>query len=224
MTAPSATPAVPAKAMGAQLIRVAIVEDDNVLRSSLAQLVNDATGYRCLCVCSTGEEALKQIPRVAPDVVLMDIQLPGISGIECARKMKQALPRVQILMLTVYEDNDRIFSALEAGASGYMLKRAEPEEILQAVAEVYTGGAPMSSQIARRVVESFRKPLPEADAEAALSSREQEILALLTKGYSNKEIALQMHISITTVATHLQHIYQKLHVRGRTEAVAKALK
>ena len=223
MTQTSALRPAPSKPTPTRQATVAIVEDDALVRASLAQLINDAPGYSCACLCSTAEEALKQIPFVVPDVALMDIQLPGASGIECTRKLKQALPGLQILMLTVYEDNERIFNALQAGASGYLLKRAEPEEILQAVGEVKTGGAPMSSQIARRVVESFRKPLPGSDADVALSAREQEILSLLTKGYSNKEIAVQIHISVPTVCTHLQHIYQKLHVRGRTEAVAKAL-
>jgi len=224
MTQPTTMCPTPSKPILGRLTTLAIVEDDALVRGSLARLINDALGYSCACVCSTAEEALKQIPRAMPDVVLMDIQLPGASGIECTRKLKQAMPGLQILMLTVYEDNDRIFNALQAGASGYLLKRAEPEEILQAVGEVKAGGAPMSSQIARRVVESFRKPLSVSDVDLALSAREQEILGLLTRGYSNKEIAVQMHISLPTVCTHLQHIYQKLHVRGRTEAVAKALK
>jgi DNA-binding NarL/FixJ family response regulator len=206
-----------------RLTKVAIVEDDALVRGSLAQLINDVPGCNCSCVCSTAEEALRQIPKVAPDVVLMDIHLPGLSGIECARRLKETLPTLQILMLTVYEDNERIFNALQAGASGYLLKRAEPEEILSAINEVLAGGAPMSSQIARRVVESFRKPLPSSGVDMALSPRELEILNLLTRGYSNKEIAAQIHLSVTTVCTHLQHIYQKLHVRSRTEAVAKTL-
>ena len=224
MTQNSTLSPPPSKPKPARLATVAIVEDDALVRGSLAQLINDAPGYRCTCLCSTAEEALKQIPRAVPDVALMDIQLPGASGIECTRRLKQTLPGLQILMLTVYEDNDRIFNALQAGASGYLLKRAEPEEILHAVGEVKAGGAPMSSQIARRVVESFRKPLPGNAEDVALSAREQELLSLLTKGYSNKEIATQMGIGFTTVCTHLQHIYQKLHVRCRTEAVAKALK
>ena len=203
---------------------VAIVEDNNDFRASLARYVDDAPGYRCVCECSTSEEALQKIPRLQPDVVLMDIHLPNMSGVECTRRLKDLCPSVQILILTVYEDNDRIFGALKAGAAGYLLKRTDPAEILTAIHEVKQGGAPMSSQIARRVVQSFRaEPSGESPVEK-LSQREEDILQLLSKGYSTKEIADKLSVSTNTIRTHLQHIYTKLHVRSRTEAVIKFLK
>ena len=136
---------------------VAIVEDNNDFRASLAHYVDEAPGHRCVCACSTAEEALQKIPRLLPDVVLMDIHLPSLSGVDCARRLKELCPSVQILILTVYEDNERIFGALKAGASGYLLKRADPADILRAIQDVKQGGAPMSNQIARRVVQSFRE-------------------------------------------------------------------
>jgi DNA-binding NarL/FixJ family response regulator len=154
----------------------------------------------------------------------MDINLPSMSGVECTRKLKEICPAVQILILTVYEDNDRIFGALKAGACGYLLKRADPTDILDAIREVKQGGSPMSSQIARRVVQSFMETAPDPSKDASLSQREEEILQLLAKGYSTKEIADNSSISVNTVRTHLQHIYEKLHVRSRTEAVLKFLK
>jgi len=205
------------------LTSVAIVEDDNDFRTSLERYLNEAPGHRCVCVCSVAEEALQKIPRLLPDVVLMDIHLPNMSGVECARRLKELCPSVQILILTVYEDNERIFGALKAGSSGYLLKRADPADILRAIQEVKQGGAPMSSQIARRVVHSFRsEPADNAKVET-LSQREEEILQQLSKGYSTKEIADKLSLSVNTVRTHLQHIYNKLHVRSRTEAVVKFL-
>ncbi len=205
------------------LTSVAIVEDNPDFRATLSHYLDEAPGYRCVCACSTSEEALQKIPRLLPDVVLMDIHLPNLSGVECTRRLKALCPSVQILILTVYEDNERIFGALKAGAGGYLLKRADPADVLHAIQEVKQGGAPMSSQIARRVVQSFR----EADRDAAktdkLSQREEEILQHLSKGYSTKEIADRLCVSPNTVRTHLQHIYEKLHVRSRTEAVVKFL-
>ena len=154
----------------------------------------------------------------------MDIHLPNLSGVDCTRKLKEICPSVRILILTVYEDNERIFGALKAGASGYLLKRADPADILRAIQEVNQGGAPMSSQIACRVVESFRETAPDPRKNEKLSHREEEILQALCKGYSSKEISEHFSISITTVNTHLHHIYEKLHVRSRTEAVLKFLK
>lgn len=206
-----------------KLTSVAVVEDNNDFRASLERYLNEAPGYRCVCVCSTAEEALQKIPKLLPDVVLMDIHLPGISGVECTRRLKDSCPPVQILILTVYTDNDRIFGALQAGASGYLLKRADPEDILRGIQEVKQGGAPMSSQIARRVVHSFRKEPAAAAKVEDLSQREEEILQHLSKGYSTKEIADRLSVSVNTVRTHLQHIYGKLHVRSRTEAVVKFL-
>jgi DNA-binding NarL/FixJ family response regulator len=205
------------------LISVAIVEDNADFRATLAHYLDEAPGCRCVCACGSSEEGLKKIPRLAPDVVLMDIHLPNMSGIECTRRLKELCPSIQILILTVYEDNERIFGALKAGASGYLLKRSDPADILRAIQDVKQGGAPMSSQIARRVVQSFREEPSQAPAVEDLSQREEEILQHLSKGYSSKEIADRLSVSVNTVRTHLQHIYDKLHVRSRTEAVVKFL-
>ena len=204
-------------------INVAIVEDNRSFRSKLENYLNETPGYHCVCACDSAEEALKTIPRLLPDVVLMDIHLPSMSGVDCTRRLKELCPSVQILILTVYEDNDRIFGALKAGASGYLLKRADPANILLAIQEVKQGGSPMSSQIARRVVQSFRETTRDPLKDEKLSQREEEILQQLAKGYSTKEIADRSSISVNTVRTHLQHIYEKLHVRSRTEAILKFL-
>ena len=204
-------------------ITVAIVEDNRDFRTTLARYVDEAPGHRCVCTCGSSEEALQKLPRLLPDVVLMDIHLPSMSGLDCTRKLKELCPSVQILILTVYEDNERIFGALKAGAAGYLLKRADPADILNAIADVKQGGAPMSSQIARRVVQSFRETPRETLKEEKLSAREEEILQHLSKGYATKEIADRLSVSTNTVRTHLQHIYEKLHVRSRTEAVVKFL-
>ena len=205
------------------MIAIGIVEDDAVVRKSLAQLAGEPAGFHCLAVCATGEEALKVLPELQPQVVLMDVHLPHMSGIECTRRLKKLLPDTQVLMLTVYDDSDSIFRALKAGASGYLLKRSEPEEVLQAIKDVLKGGAPMSSQIARKVVQSFRETDPVAGPSAKLTEREAEILSYLTKGYANKEIADKMNIGVPTVRSHLRNIYEKLHVRSRTEAAVKYL-
>ncbi len=202
-------------------ISVAIVEDNRGFRAKLENYLNEAPGFHCVCACDSAEEALKMIPQVLPDVVLMDIHLPRMSGVDCTRQLKSICPSVQILVLTVYEDNNRIFGALKAGASGYLLKRAAPDSILAAIQEVKQGGAPMSSQIARCVVQSFREPAPNPLKADKLSQREEEILQQLSQGYSTKEIADRSSISVNTVRTHLQHIYDKLHVRSRTEAILK---
>jgi DNA-binding NarL/FixJ family response regulator len=174
--------------------------------------------------CATGEDALKRIPPLQPDVVLMDINLPGMSGIECTARLKERLPQTQILMVTVHGDNDRVFAALQAGASGYLLKRVTPSELLEAIADVIRGGAPMTGEIARKVIDSFRRPVSVLVEAAKLTRREEEILGLLTQGYSNKEIADRLSVSFDTVRTHLKHIYEKLHVRSRTEAATKYLR
>jgi DNA-binding NarL/FixJ family response regulator len=205
------------------LTTVGIVEDNRDFRATLARYVDEAPGHRCVCACSTSEEALQKIPRLLPDVVLMDVHLPQMSGLDCTRRLKELCPSVQILILTVYEDNERIFGALKAGAAGYLLKRADPADILSAIQDVKQGGAPMSSQIARRVVQSFRENSREPARNEKLSHREEEILQQLSKGYSTKEIADCLSVSTNTVRTHLQHIYEKLHVRSRTEAVVKFL-
>ncbi len=202
---------------------IGIVEDDAVLRKTLVRLVDETRDFRCAAGCATGEEALQKLPPLKPAVVLMDLNLPQMSGIECIRKLKELLPKTQVIVLTVYEDSEHIFRALKAGASGYLLKRSEPEEILEAIANAREGGAPMSSQIARRVVHSFHTPTPAGLDTTALTERENEILALLSKGYANKEIADKLQISVPTVRTHLRHIYEKLHVRSRSEAIVKYL-
>jgi DNA-binding NarL/FixJ family response regulator len=204
--------------------RIAIVEDNATLRRYLADFLNSTPGHHCVCACGSAEEALIKIPPLTPDVVLMDIHLPGESGIVCTARLRGKLPNLQVIMLTVYKDTEKIFQALKAGACGYVLKRADETEILNAIAEVGAGGAPMTSEIARMVVRSFIET-PAATSETAhLSHRESEILALLTEGLSNKEIATRLAISFSTVRTHLMHIYEKLHVRCRTEAAAKYLR
>jgi DNA-binding NarL/FixJ family response regulator len=203
------------------MTRIAIVEDNKVIRESLTEFVQSDSECKCVCVCATGEDALKLIPKHHPDIVLMDIQLPGMSGIECTAQLKQVLPAVQIIMVTVYEDTDRIFKALRAGACGYLLKRCTPEELVAAVREVRNGGAPMSREIARKVIFSFQEPIAAAAEVEGLSPRESEILELLAQGFANKEIADRVGVSDGTVRWHLRHIYHKLHVRSRTEAALK---
>ncbi len=204
-------------------IAVSIVEDDPQVRGSLAKLIDGAPGFRCVSVHGSAEDAFVEIPKVKPEVVLMDINLPGANGVECVRKLKPHLPGTQIIMLTVYQKTEHIFNALAAGATGYMLKQTPPAELLLAIKEVHGGGSPMSSHIARKIVQSFQHA-PAACAEAeSLSPREAEVLDLLAKGFLYKEIADQMKVSYATVHTHIRHIYEKLHVRSRTEAVAKHL-
>jgi DNA-binding NarL/FixJ family response regulator len=200
---------------------VAIVEDNRTIRESLAEFVQSDPECRCVCACATGEEALKLLPKHRPDIVLMDIQLPNMSGIECCARLKELLPATQILMVTVYEDTDRIFKALRAGACGYLLKRCPPEELLAAIREVRQGGAPMSREIARKVIASFREPLAAAREVEDLSPREREILELVAEGFPNKKIADRLGVSDGTVRWHLRHVYHKLHVRSRTEAALK---
>lgn len=200
---------------------VALVEDSKPMRRNLERMLIRARGVRCVCACGTAEEALEQIPRLKPDVVLMDINLPGASGIECTARLKLQLPAMQVIMLTVYEDTANIFSALKAGACGYLLKRSSPGEILEALTTVQTGGAPMTSEIARKIVMTFQSPAPGTGDAATLSAREQEILELLSQGKVSKEIADQLSISYHTVRVHTKHIYEKLHVRSRSEAVLK---
>ena len=200
---------------------IALVEDSAPMRRNLERMLRRAPGVRCVCACGTAEEALEQIPLCKPDVVLMDINLPGASGIECTARLKLQMPAMQVIMLTVYEDTTSIFSALKAGACGYLLKRSSPAEILEALTAVQTGGAPMTSEIARKIVMTFQTPAPVAGDAATLSAREQEILKLLSKGMVSKEIADALAISYHTVRVHTKHIYEKLHVRSRAEAVIK---
>ncbi|HKW29447.1 MAG TPA: response regulator transcription factor [Verrucomicrobiae bacterium] len=205
-------------------INVSIIEDDRRVRESLAVLINGADNLRCISTYATGEEALQKIGHKPPEVVLMDINLPGISGIECVRKLKAQLPKLQILMLTMYEDDEKVFQSLVAGASGYLVKRTPPAELLRAIGEVYTGASPMSGKIARTVVEYFQKLKTDSPQQQYLSKREEEILNLLAKGYRYKEIADALSIGFETVRSHLKNIYDKLHVHSRTEAVVKYLR
>jgi DNA-binding NarL/FixJ family response regulator len=203
-------------------ITVSIVEDDAELRESISHFIDGAPGFSCAGAYSTGEEALEGIPARKPAVALMDINLPGMSGIECVRKLKERAPALQIIMLTVYENSDRIFEALSAGACGYLVKRTPPERLLEAVREISAGGSPMSSNIARKVVQAFQSgggtalPVP-------LARREEEVLDLLSKGRAYKQIAGEMNLHIGTIRTYVRRIYEKLHVNSRTEAVVKYL-
>ena len=208
------------------VISVAIVEDNDQIRDAFARIIEQAEGFRFLSEYRTAEEALAGIPGEAPDVVLMDINLPGMSGIECVRKLKAVQPAVQILMLTVFEDSDAVFDSLKAGASGYLVKRTSRADLLEAIEQVYSGGAPMSPHIARMVVRYFNQaprpalggPVPDAEQ---LTDREREVLDCLAKGYYYKEIADALSISINTVRKHLKSVYEKLHVHSRTEAILK---
>lgn len=205
-------------------VRVAIVEDDPGTRQSLSLLIGGTSGFQCVGVHADAETALAEIPNRRPDVVLMDIQLPGLSGLECVRRLKARLPAVQFIMLTVFEDDERVFDALAAGATGYLLKRASPAEILEAITEVQRGGSPMTSAIARKVVQTFHRPAsPAATTAVEVSPREQQILTLLARGYRYKEIAEQLGIALDTVRSHIRRLYEKLQVTSRTEAVVKFL-
>ncbi len=204
------------------MITVAIVEDNKTVRQTLAELIEATPTFRCVLTCATAKEAVAEIPKVNPNVVLMDIHLPGESGITCTAQLKAKLPGLHIIILTVYKDTELIFQALKAGASGFLLKRTPTQEVLRAITEVCAGGAPMTGEIARLVVQSFRASSTPLQQQG-LSVRELEILALLPQGFSNKEIATRLGISPETVRTHLGHIYEKLHVQGRTEAATKYL-
>jgi DNA-binding NarL/FixJ family response regulator len=205
------------------MITVSIVDDEKELRQSIATFVNGSQGFKCVSTYGSAEAALKGLPEDKPEVVLMDINLGGMSGIECVEQLKEAVPAMLVLMLTVYEDTDQIFKALAAGASGYLLKRSSPTKLLQAIREVHTGGSPMTSSIARKVVASFQKSKPTAEKQTHLSPREEMVLNCLAKGYTYKQIADELDISIDTIRTYLRRIYEKLHVQSRTEAVAKYL-
>jgi len=200
---------------------VALVEDKRDVRESWARLIGSLPEFSCLCKCATGEEAVRMIPAANPDVVLMDIFLPRMSGIECTARLKGIMPETPILILTNSDDDEMIFLALEAGADGYLLKRIKPAALREALLDVLSGGAPMTSEIARRVVSSFRQKSKGRDDSISLTAREEEVLVLLTKGYANKEIAEKIGLSVETVRSHLKHIYEKLHVRSRAEAVAR---
>lgn len=206
---------------------IAIVEDNARLRRDLSALLEASGECQVLGTYSSAEQALAHLPLEPPEVVLMDLNLPGANGAECTARLRARCPEIQVLMLTVYEDTDAIFSALQAGANGYLLKRAHPDELLRAIQEVKTGGAPMSSEIARKVVASFQKPplgsAPVSRELAVLTQREQETLDYLSRGFVAKEVAERLGVSVHTIRVHLKHIYEKLHVRSRTEAVLKWL-
>ena len=205
-------------------IKVAVVDDENGVRAKLAQAVDRFGVCRCVGQFSSTQAALAELPACEPEVVLMDINMPpGQSGIECVRRLKPQYPQIEFIMLTVYEDTESVFNALAAGASGYLLKQATLEELLEAIQQVRAGGSPMSSHIARKVVQSFRRPTPDEGDSAALSEREQQVLELLAKGYLYKEIADSLAIAYGTVHNHLRRVYEKLHVRSRSQAIVKYL-
>ncbi len=205
-------------------ITVSIVEDNEQLRATLARVIGRADGFRCASHYGDAETALERLPKDKPEVVLMDINLPGMNGVECVRRLKPLLPQAQIVMLTVYEDTENIFNALAAGAAGYLLKRTKSAELLEAIREVHRGGSPMTTHIARKVTQSFQRAGLSTQPTENLSEREQEVLDCLSQGFLYKEIADKLGISYETVHTYIRRIYEKLQVRTRTEAVAKFLK
>ena len=205
-------------------IKVAIVDDDEGIRASLSTLIRRASFCQLTGDYPDAETALKEIPRHPPNVVLMDINMPGMKGTECVRQLKSQLPAVQFLMLTVYEDSDSLFNSLKAGASGYLLKRTASARLLEAIRDVHGGGAPMTPQLARRVVHFFSKPVDQASPISLLTPGEKEFLEQLANGYAYKEIADRMKISIDTVRSYVRTVYEKLHVHSRTEAVVKYLR
>jgi DNA-binding NarL/FixJ family response regulator len=202
-------------------IKVSIVEDDAPAREILANWINHAYGFKCIGQHGSAEHALEYLPVEKPSVVLMDINLPGLSGIECVHRLKPLLPGTQYLMLTVYEDVDHIFDALAAGATGYLLKQTPRSELLASIQEVHDGGSPMTSNIARRVVQAFHREETGLSESASLSQREREVLELLARGYLYKEIMEKLKVSRGTVNTYIRRIYEKLHVRSRSQAVAR---
>jgi DNA-binding NarL/FixJ family response regulator len=201
-------------------LRVVLVEDQRDTRESWSRLISSFPDFTCICACASAEEALRVIPQENPDVILMDVFLPRMSGIECTARLKSMLPETPIVMLTASDEDEILFLALESGADGYLLKRTKPADLRAALLDVMTGGAPMTSEIARHVVASFRRKSGVLESSISLSPREEETLELLTRGYSNKEIADYLNLSIETVRSHLKNIYTKMHVRSRTEAVA----
>jgi DNA-binding NarL/FixJ family response regulator len=203
------------------MTKVAIVEDNKTTREGLAKIINLSSEYRCVCACPTAEDALRLLPQYQPEIVLMDIQLPKMSGIECVARLKELLPAMLAIMVTVYEDPDRIFRALRSGANGYLLKRTAAEQVLDALRDVQQGGAPMSGEIARKVIGYFREQETTRTSVEHLSEREREVLDLVAHGFSNKEIAGRLNFTTEAVRWHLKHIYHKLHVHSRTEAALK---
>lgn len=204
-------------------IKIAIVEDQPDVRENWSRLIDAFPEFCCVCTCVSAEEALRTLPAQQPDIVLMDIFLPRMSGIECTAQLKDLLPETRVIILTAMNDKELIFLALEAGADGYLLKRTTPTELHSALKEVSGGGSPMSSEIARMVVESFHRKAKTKKENVGLSAREEQILVLLSKGYSNKAIADQLNLSVETIYSHLKRVYEKLHVHSRTEAVLRYL-
>jgi DNA-binding NarL/FixJ family response regulator len=204
-------------------IKVSIVDDDAGQRESIAQFLETARGFECVSTYASASAAIERLPGDHPDVVLMDINMPRINGIECTRRLKTAAPSLQILMLTVYEDADKIFDALSAGASGYLLKRADPAKLLESIREVHAGGSPMSGSIARKVVQSFQKDATPDRQTDFLSTRERQVLEFLARGYAYKQIGEELGVSMDTTRTYIRRIYEKLHVHSRTEAVVRFL-
>jgi DNA-binding NarL/FixJ family response regulator len=203
------------------MIKVGIVEDNKTLREGFETLLNRTPGFKCVCTSGTVAEALKNIPKAQPDVVLMDIQLPDSTGVECTARIKEQMPSVHIVIVTVYEDSERIFQALRAGACGYLLKRAQPENVIAAIQEAHEGGVPMTPEIARKVIGQFRQQATTDSQLGDLSDREREVLELVMHGHANKAIADRLGVTVAAVKWHLQHIYEKLHVHSRTEAALK---
>ena len=203
------------------MIKVAIVEDNKTVREGFETLLNRTPGLQCVCTCSTVAEALRKIPKTMPNVVLMDIQLPDATGVECTAKIKEQLPALQIVIVTVYEDSERIFQALRAGACGYLLKRSPPEKVIAAIQEAHEGGVPMTPEIARKVIGQFRGQAALATEVEHLTNREKEVLEFVMHGLGNKAIADRLGVTVAAVKWHLQHIYEKLHVHSRTEAALK---
>ena len=217
--AESSSPAKAGAVRSETPVSVAVVEDSPTVRRNLNRWLDRTPGFKCAGTCANGTEALRLIPEWRPQVVLMDIQMPKMSGVECTAQLKRLLPEVQIIILTVYEDTDTIFKALRAGACGYLLKRCAPQEILGAIRDILQGGAPLTSAIARKLVAAFQEPVPQDNPATPLSAREREILDLLARGLSNKEIGARLNLSPFTVKNHLARVFEKLHVRCRTEAV-----
>jgi len=203
------------------MTKVAIVEDDHATRQSLEAVINLSPDYRCVCTCASAEEALRELPKHQPEIVLMDIHMPGMTGVKCVPLLKNLLPQVRVIMITVYRNPDLIFGALRAGACGYLLKRSSPDQVLSAIREAQEGGAPMTGEIARQVIAYFQSQTVVESEVEKLTSREREVLEFLAKGYSNKEIAARLFVSVPAIRWHLTHIYQKLHVQSRTQAVSK---
>lgn len=203
------------------MITVAIVEDNAAMRRTLQEMLSQVPDLQCLAFLENAACALERLPGLRPDVVLMDIQLPGMSGVDCVQKLKDQLPETQFMMLTVFEDHELIFQSLRAGATGYLLKKHIPKQLIQSIRELHSGGSPMSNSIARKVVQAFQQPVNSPTADESLSLREEQILRALASGHRFKEIAADLEISFHTVRSHVQRIYKKLHVRTKTEAVHK---